>query len=63
MESINSSTSWVRVENFSELKTEIVRRGTSYTSHAVNFRTKIAELTLGFIKDDSVVRSAFINAY
>jgi len=41
--------------NFSELKREIVHQGESYTSHAVNFRPKIAELTLGFIKDDSVI--------
>jgi len=41
--------------NFSELKREIVHQGKSYTSHAVNFRSKIAELTLGFIKDDSVI--------
>jgi len=50
-----SHTVW---KNFSELKREIVHQGKSYTSHAVNFRSKIAELTLGFIKDDSVVRSA-----
>ncbi|KAI0006008.1 nagb/rpia/CoA transferase-like protein [Russula compacta] len=41
--------------NFSELKREIVHQGESYTSHAVKFRSKIAELTLGFIKDDSVI--------
>ncbi|KAI0256671.1 IF-2B-domain-containing protein [Lactifluus subvellereus] len=41
--------------NFSQLKREIVRQGKSYSSHAVNFRSKIAELTLGFIKDDSVI--------
>ncbi|KAH9981317.1 hypothetical protein BGW80DRAFT_1269630 [Lactifluus volemus] len=41
--------------NFSELKREIVRHGKSYASHAINFRSKIAELTLGFIKDDSVI--------
>jgi translation initiation factor eIF-2B subunit alpha len=47
-------------KNFSELKREIVHQGKSYTSHAVNFRSKIAELTLGFIKDDSVVRFTLI---
>ncbi|KAI0306601.1 IF-2B-domain-containing protein [Multifurca ochricompacta] len=41
--------------SFSELKREIVRQGKTYTFHAVNFRAKIAELTLGFIKDDSVI--------
>ncbi|KAI9509356.1 nagb/rpia/CoA transferase-like protein [Russula earlei] len=41
--------------NFSELKREIVHQGKSYTSQVINFRSKIAELTLGFIKDDSVI--------
>ncbi|KAI0273603.1 IF-2B-domain-containing protein [Gloeopeniophorella convolvens] len=41
--------------NFSELKREIVRQGKNYTSDAIKFRSKIAELTLGFIKDDSVI--------
>lgn len=41
--------------NFSELKREIVHQGKSYTSYAIKFRTKIAELVLGFIKDDSVI--------
>ncbi|KAI0318954.1 nagb/rpia/CoA transferase-like protein [Amylostereum chailletii] len=41
--------------SFSELKTELVRQGQKYASEAVNFRAKVAELTLGFIKDDSVI--------
>ncbi|KAH9180523.1 nagb/rpia/CoA transferase-like protein [Lactarius sanguifluus] len=41
--------------SFSELKREIVHQGKSYTSQAIKFRTKIAELALGFIKDDSVI--------
>ena len=45
------------MESFSELKTELVRQGRNYASEAVNYRAKIAELALGFIKDDSVVSS------
>lgn len=41
--------------SFSELKTELVRQGRNYASEAVNYRAKIAELALGFIKDDSVI--------
>ncbi|KZV71659.1 nagb/rpia/CoA transferase-like protein [Peniophora sp. CONT] len=41
--------------SFPELKKELVRQGQQYASDALNFRTKIAELSLGFIKDDSVI--------
>lgn len=41
--------------SFSEIKREIVHQGKGYTSQAIHFRTKIAELALGFIKDDSVI--------
>jgi len=41
--------------SFSELKTELVRQGQNYARDALTFRMKIAELALGFIKDDSVI--------
>jgi translation initiation factor eIF-2B subunit alpha len=46
----------LNMQSFPDLKKELVRQGQKYASEVVNFRTKIAELTLGFIKDDSVVR-------
>jgi hypothetical protein len=59
--SMKSPASWHHYrpkKSFSEIKREIVHQGKGYTSQAIHFRTKIAELALGFIKDDSVVRSA-----
>jgi translation initiation factor eIF-2B subunit alpha len=44
------------IQSFPDLKKELVRQGKEYASEAFNFRAKIAEQTLGFIKDDSVVR-------
>ncbi|KAI0062290.1 nagb/rpia/CoA transferase-like protein [Artomyces pyxidatus] len=41
--------------SFSELKTELVRQGQIYATEALLFRPKIAELALGFIKDDSII--------
>ncbi|KAA1471201.1 nagb/rpia/CoA transferase-like protein [Dentipellis sp. KUC8613] len=41
--------------SFSELKTELVRQGQKYASEALTYRAQIAELALGFIKDDSVI--------
>lgn len=43
------------MKNFSELKKELEQQGRKYAAEAISFRDKIAELTLGFIKDDSVV--------
>ena len=43
------------VKNFAELKKELEQQGRRYAAEAISFRDKIAELTLGFIKDDSVV--------
>ncbi|ETW85953.1 hypothetical protein HETIRDRAFT_42707 [Heterobasidion irregulare TC 32-1] len=45
--------------SFSELKTELVRQGRNYASEAVNYRAKIAELALGFIKDDSILTHSY----
>ncbi|EMD38516.1 hypothetical protein CERSUDRAFT_113696 [Gelatoporia subvermispora B] len=42
-------------DSFSELKTELVHQGRRYAAEAISFRDKIAESTLGFIKDDSVI--------
>ncbi|CCL99140.1 uncharacterized protein FIBRA_01155 [Fibroporia radiculosa] len=42
-------------DSFAELKTELVEQGRKYASDAISFREKIAELTLGFIKDDSMI--------
>ncbi|OBZ75740.1 Translation initiation factor eIF-2B subunit alpha [Grifola frondosa] len=42
-------------DNFSELKKELEQQGRKYATEAISFRDKIAELTLGFIKDDSVI--------
>jgi translation initiation factor eIF-2B subunit alpha len=47
-------------QSFSELKTELVRQGQNYARDALTFRMKIAELALGFIKDDSVVSTISI---
>ena len=43
------------MKNFAELKKELEQQGRKYAAEAISFRDKIAELTLGFIKDDSVV--------
>ena len=50
------------VQSFAELKTELVQQGQKYAAEAISFRDKIAEATLGFIKDDSVVRRAHWDA-
>ncbi|KZT11390.1 nagb/rpia/CoA transferase-like protein [Laetiporus sulphureus 93-53] len=42
-------------DSFSELKTELVKQGQKYAAEAITFRDRIAELSLGFIKDDSVI--------
>lgn len=46
-------------KSFSELKTELIEQGQKYTSEALGYRDKIADLSLGFIKDDSVVCGFF----
>ena len=47
---------------FAELKKELELQGRKYAAEAITFRDKIAELALGFIKDDSVV-STLTNAH
>ncbi|KII88534.1 hypothetical protein PLICRDRAFT_41701 [Plicaturopsis crispa FD-325 SS-3] len=42
-------------DSFSDLKTELVKQGQAYAEQALTYRDKIAELCLGFIKDDSVI--------
>lgn len=37
------------------MKLELVRQGQKYAAEALTYRDKIANLALGFIKDDSVV--------
>lgn len=46
-------------KSFSALKTELVSQGKKYVSEALTYRSKIAELALGFIKDDSVASIVF----
>ncbi|KIJ17384.1 hypothetical protein PAXINDRAFT_112327 [Paxillus involutus ATCC 200175] len=42
-------------DSFSDLKRELVKQGQKYATEAITYREKIAELALGFIKDDSVI--------
>ena len=44
-------------QSIADLKTKLANQGKKYTAEALSYRDKIAELTLGFIKDDSVVWS------
>lgn len=48
----NSTTAF---QSFSDLRTELVKQGQAYATEALSYRDKIAQLVLGFIKDDSVV--------
>jgi len=41
--------------SFSQLKRELVKQGETYVNQALTYRTKIAELALDFIKDDSII--------
>ncbi|KAF4603619.1 translation initiation factor eIF-2B subunit alpha [Pleurotus pulmonarius] len=41
--------------SFSDLKTELVQQARRYAAEGLTYRKKIAELCLGFIKDDSVI--------
>ncbi|KAJ7343514.1 hypothetical protein DFH08DRAFT_872907 [Mycena albidolilacea] len=41
--------------SFSELKMELVKQGETYVRQALTYRSKIAELGVDFIKDDSVI--------
>lgn len=41
--------------NFTDLKQELIRQGQKYAEEALTYRKKIAELTVGFIKDGSVI--------
>ena len=43
-------------QSIADLKTKLANQGKKYTAEALSYRDRIAELTLGFIKDDSVVR-------
>ncbi|KAL0946929.1 hypothetical protein HGRIS_013089 [Hohenbuehelia grisea] len=42
-------------DSFAGLKTELVQQGKRYAAEGLTYRKKIAELCLGFIKDDSVI--------
>ncbi|KIJ69434.1 hypothetical protein HYDPIDRAFT_106051 [Hydnomerulius pinastri MD-312] len=42
-------------DSFSDLKRELVKQGQKYATEALTYREKIAELALGFIKDDSII--------
>lgn len=42
-------------DSFAGLKTELIKQGQKYAAEALAYRDKIAELALGFIKDDSVI--------
>ncbi|KAH7889721.1 nagb/rpia/CoA transferase-like protein [Phlebopus sp. FC_14] len=42
-------------DSFADLKRELVKQGQKYATEALTYREKIAELALGFIKDDSIV--------
>ncbi|KAF8559550.1 nagb/rpia/CoA transferase-like protein [Imleria badia] len=42
-------------DSFSNLKTELVKQGRKYATEALTYREKIAEIALGFIKDDSII--------
>ncbi|KAF7338319.1 Translation initiation factor eIF-2B subunit alpha [Mycena venus] len=42
--------------SFSDLKMELVKQGETYVRQALTYRSKIGELAVDFIKDDSVVR-------
>jgi len=44
------------VQNFTDLKKELIQHGQNYATEALTYRKKIAELAFGFIKDGSVVR-------
>lgn len=44
------------LQSFSDLKKELVKQGQKYATEALAYREKIAELALGFIKDDSIAR-------
>ncbi|KAG9318455.1 hypothetical protein JVU11DRAFT_546 [Chiua virens] len=42
-------------DSFSDLKRELVKQGQKYATEALTYREKIADLALGFIKDDSII--------
>ncbi|KIM87040.1 hypothetical protein PILCRDRAFT_64112 [Piloderma croceum F 1598] len=46
-------------DTFSELKTELVKQGRSYAAEALGYRDRIADLSLGFIKDDSILTHSY----
>ncbi|KAI0818592.1 hypothetical protein BC629DRAFT_1669689 [Irpex lacteus] len=50
-------------DSFAGLKTELINQGRKYAAEALSYREKIAQLTLGFIKDDSVARSILTHSY
>lgn len=50
-----------RIQNFLDLKRELVRQGQQYVAEALTYRQKIADLAVGFIKDGSVVGATMIN--
>ena len=46
------------MQTLPELKLELIEQGQKYVVEALSYRDKIAQLALGFIKDDSVVSAA-----
>ena len=42
-------------QSIADLKPKLANQGKKYAAEALSYRDKIAELALGFIKDDSVV--------
>lgn len=53
--SLNSPRLNSDLQNFIDLKAELIREGQIYATEAGTYRRKIAELAVGFIKDGSVV--------
>lgn len=43
------------IQSFADLKTKLIRHGQQYATEALTYRKTIAELSVGFIKDGSVV--------
>lgn len=42
-------------QSFSDLRNQLVQHGEKYVEEALTYRQKIAQLSLAFIKDDSIV--------
>ncbi|KAI0093639.1 nagb/rpia/CoA transferase-like protein [Irpex rosettiformis] len=46
-------------DSFAGLKTELIKQGRKYAAEALSYREKIAQLALGFIKDDSILTHSY----